>query len=683
MHRKFAFCKFCCFCFAVQVLTALVLFALVPCSAAAQAQPHLRLRDGTVKINTWTTGATLLSHGWRFHRGDNPAYARLDFNDSSWQTVTVNDSWQTVTVKVPRGSQPGVSWYRLKVEIPSDHDPLALNVIGLKGAYQIYVNGVLVPGARLLPVLQDRYAAQTVLLPATGNAFVLAIRCVNPRMNAFGTPLRQVQLGTLDFMKRLAGAITGAYILERDASMPIEVACIFVGIAVLGLFYFQRQHKEYMWLGLYLITMGSSASAFFGSFSALLPLAANSLYGDPAVYLITLFQIEFTFAFVRQRVSRPWRAYEIVLLLSTLTAPVTNMLGLLGGAYLTYELFATVPATLVLPVLLWFWYRKGNREAGLLVIPSIFPGLASIFENTSFVANNVFHWSGADFLSRAIRLGSLGFQPVDLYNFVFLLAIGAVIFLRFTEVSRAEARTAAEMDAAREIQQTLVPAEPPAVEGYRLAAAYLPAEEVGGDFYQVLPHGDGGTIVALGDVSGKGLKAAMTGTLAIGVLRTLAATGLGPAALLAALNQQIVAGGQGGFITMLCAQVATDGAVTLANAGHLHPYRSGEEIELEPGLPLGIVSGVSYAERQIRLEPGERLTLISDGIVEARRKDGELFGFDRTLAGISATAQQMAEVAQEFGQEDDITVLPLTREMVAPAPVKLPAMPAAASPSPA
>lgn len=84
-----------------------------------------------------------------------------------------------------------------------------------------------------------------------------------------------------------------------------------------------------------------------------------------------------------------------------------------------------------------------------------------------------------------------------------------------------------------------------------------------------------------------------------------------------------------------------------------------------------------------RTGPGERITLISDGIVEARRKDGELFGFDRTLAGSSATAQQMAKVAQEFGQEDDITVLPLTREMVAPGPVQVSALPAAPSPSPA
>ena len=155
MHGKFARRDVFHFCPILPALVVSTLLALFPCAAAAQtqAQPHMQLKDGTVKISAWTTGAMLLSHGWRFHRGDNPAYARPDFNDSSWQTVTVNSF---------RNGQAGASWYRLKVEIPSGNDPLALNVIGLKGAYQVYVNGALVPGARRLPVLQDRYPGRVM-----------------------------------------------------------------------------------------------------------------------------------------------------------------------------------------------------------------------------------------------------------------------------------------------------------------------------------------------------------------------------------------------------------------------------------------------------------------------------------------------------------------------------------------
>ena len=662
------------------MVLACALLAWLACPAAAQeqtkAQPHTQGRSGVIHIDAWPNGYVELSHGWRVHRGDDPAYARPDFDDSAWQTVTLDS---------PNSSlRPGTYWYRLRIDIPSQHGPLALQVLGVKGTYQIYVNGALVPGARLLPALRQIQSIQAIPLPATGRDLEIAIRCVATRVDSGRRPIFLVYLGTLTAMQHMAHDQASNVILAVNTSLPIELACFFVGLAVLGLFYFQRQHKEYLWLGLYLATLGGSSFIFLSTISTLLPLSFNLLFGDPVIYLFTLLQVEFTFAFVHQKVSRPWRVYQVVLVASTLASLVTDMLGLLHTFdYTFYETAITLPATLILPVLLWFWYRKGNREAGLLVIPSIFPGLASIFQNIGFIARTLFHWHGADFLGEPIRVGPLGFQVIDLFNLIFLLAIGVVIFLRFTEVSRAEARTAAELDAAREIQQTLVPAEPPAVQGYQLAAAYLPAQEVGGDFYQVLPQPDGGAIVVLGDVSGKGLKAAMTGMLAIGALRTLAARGLGPAELLAALNEEIVAAQQGGFITMLCARIEANGKVTLANAGHLHPYRSGEEIELEAGLPLGITRGVSYAERQISLKPGERLTLLSDGVVEARDKDGELFGFDRTQAGSGATARQMAETAQQFGQEDDITVLTLTREGSTAAPAEAPAMPAMPSPSPA
>jgi phosphoserine phosphatase RsbU/P len=94
--------------------------------------------------------------------------------------------------------------------------------------------------------------------------------------------------------------------------------------------------------------------------------------------------------------------------------------------------------------------------------------------------------------------------------------------IRLTVLSREQARAAAELGAAREIQRRLVPGTLPLLAGCRLEAAYLPASEVGGDFYQVLPQADGSSLLVIGDVSGKGLKAAMTGALAIGSLRTLA-----------------------------------------------------------------------------------------------------------------------------------------------------------------
>ena len=116
----------------------------------------------------------------------------------------------------------------------------------------------------------------------------------------------------------------------------------------------------------------------------------------------------------------------------------------------------------------------------------------------------------------------------------------------------------------------------------------------------------------------------------------------------------------GGFATCVCADISEDGELTLANAGHLAPYCNGEEIPLDSSLPLGIYHHAEYSETTLKLAPGDQLTFLSDGVVEAQSPTGELFGFDRTAAISTQSAEAIAAAAQAFGQEDDITVLTLT-----------------------
>ena len=104
----------------------------------------------------------------------------------------------------------------------------------------------------------------------------------------------------------------------------------------------------------------------------------------------------------------------------------------------------------------------------------------------------------------------------------------------------------------------------------------------------------------------------------------------------------------------------TDGSLTLANAGHLSPYRNGEELTLDNGLPLGIAPDASYTESTINLAPGDHLTFLSDGVLEAQNPQGQLFGFDRTRQISTESAEAIARAAQSFGQQDDITVLCFT-----------------------
>jgi serine phosphatase RsbU (regulator of sigma subunit) len=143
----------------------------------------------------------------------------------------------------------------------------------------------------------------------------------------------------------------------------------------------------------------------------------------------------------------------------------------------------------------------------------------------------------------------------------------------------------------------------------------------------------------------------------VGAIRAEAAHGTDPAVLLRSLNERMMGRSQGGFTTCLAAHIEADGLLTLANAGHLPPYLNDEEIAVPGSLPLGIVSPLPYESATLRLVAGDRLTFVSDGVVEAQSKTGELFGFERTRALSRLPAAHIAQAARAFGQSDDITVV--------------------------
>ena len=237
-----------------------------------------------------------------------------------------------------------------------------------------------------------------------------------------------------------------------------------------------------------------------------------------------------------------------------------------------------------------------------------------------------------------------------------LLTLG--IFVRVLVADRSEKqRMSSELAAGRAVQQVLVTESMPTVQGFEIHTAYKPYGEVGGDFYQVVPQPDGAVLVAIGDVSGKGIGAAMIVSLVVGTLQTLAETVSDPGQLLAALNRRVVGRSAGGFTTCLILRCDQQGVVTIANAGHIPPYLNGCEIMLSNGLPLGLIADAEYLEARLQLTAGSRLTLVTDGVVESRDKSGALLGFERTARLSRNTADWIVESAREFGQDDDITAL--------------------------
>jgi hypothetical protein len=255
------------------------------------------------------------------------------------------------------------------------------------------------------------------------------------------------------------------------------------------------------------------------------------------------------------------------------------------------------------------------------------------------------------------------FTPIAMV--LFGLVAVAFFIRELMDDQREKERLAAELAAGRAVQQVLIPEETPFVPGFNIHSVYKPFGEVGGDFFQVLPIMDdslpSGVLVIIGDVSGKGMPAAMTVSLLVGTVRTLAHYTHSPGEILAAMNQRMLVRSRGGFTTCLVLRADTDGMLTIANAGHIAPYIDGKELRIKTGLPLGISADTIYEESNFQLSPEQQLTLLTDGVIEARDAAGTLLGFERGASLSTQSAEAIAQAAQTFGQEDDITVLSLAR----------------------
>jgi len=266
-----------------------------------------------------------------------------------------------------------------------------------------------------------------------------------------------------------------------------------------------------------------------------------------------------------------------------------------------------------------------------------------------------------------------------LHNRLAFDGVGVIVmvvlgYVGFVHVSISEARRyaktqaeksilEAEMAAAREVQRVMVPEKLPPVAGYEIESVYRPASEVGGDFFQVIPLHSGRTLIVIGDVSGKGLRAAMIVSMIVGMLRTLSGYTEEPAEILAELNRRECGRSESGFATCLAIRLDEGGKLAMANAGHIPPYLNGIEMPCAGSLPLGMAEGAEYAQTSLEMQEGDRLVLLTDGVVEARNALGALFGFPRveSLLRDGAPGRALADAAQEHGQDDDITVIRISR----------------------
>jgi phosphoserine phosphatase RsbU/P len=660
------------------------LFLAAPCaslcaSAATTPQPD------TLVVSGLGQGTVPLGGLWEFKTGDDAAWATPSFDDSHWERLRVDRTYG----RQGHFGYHGYAWYRRHIDFASAGagQKIALIVFPIGGydawgePYEIYWNGVLIgregkmpPGAewRFRPP-PDSFGL------GEARSGVLAIRTWLP-------PLKFVDFGSGGGISNppLAGspqavtAVLGALDHEWLASRQFyyDESLLYGILGILGLLAWLRDRslKALFWMAIYALEQPLHVVLY----NAHLGLPDHFVYGfnivcEAVAAVAVWYLLLYLLGLDEQLKLRQWtiRLAIFDLSIALLEWFVTSR-DWDTSLVLTWQIadgiffFLITLASLFPLVLIAYGVGKRVSVANWLVAASAsLVSLISAVRIASLGGSRFTHIYSVYYMVQH-QFFSIHGNYFDSQNIAVTLLFVAIVYAVFRYAAEQTRRNSAleqEFKSAQELQRILIPESLPALKGYAVSSAYRPAHEVGGDFFQVIAQANGASLIVLGDVSGKGLKAAMTVSLLVGTARTLAEQSSDPAWILTGLNRRLEGRMQNGFVTCLVLRLEPSGKCVAANAGHLPPFLNYDEMQLPAALPLGVVSDGSYENVAFDLAPGDRLTLYTDGLVEARNAARELFGFDRVRNLIAANpdAQAASEAAVAFGQDDDITVLTVTR----------------------
>jgi hypothetical protein len=643
-----------------------------------------------------------LAQDWRVGISSDPKAVQPDFDDSAW---AIRDALGTMSDVPDEDSKSGVgpvmrergpnpdfgrdrryAWFRLHIKLAQNHGPVALLIqlpvsenasLGINSTgpgVDVFANGKLVhpegPHGDAPQHYQQISRIYDLSLSPDETSLTLVIRTIYiPFGYSAYTSFfvnRTLYLGNRDDLNRALEVWSDKGLFERLPRLIDSVLLLVLGMFLFALFYAQRSHTEYLWLALHELIQAPIAWVELSGSNAEL----DSLWYAGVVLELVLISsylyFEFLIAFVGLKPKKWYVKWHIRILryAAPLLAAVGPSLLLVGHsktagfmliAALVVSTFWIVGWLVFVLVTLIVAAARRNFEAGLLLIPLVLTAVGIL---EPVLTSAMGEMSGRTYSSPlTIRAGAIPIHFASIADFTGILVIVLIIFVRFLRIHRDQERASSELAAARSVQELMIPLEKLATPGFEIDTVYDPANEVGGDFYHLQTIGDGGLLVVVGDVAGKGLKAAMNVSMLMGALRKT--TEQSPAKILESLNR--VLAGSDSFTTCQAALFGANGELTIANAGHIPPYLNSQEVELPGGLPLGVLPENSYEEVRLYLHPGDRLLLVSDGVVEARKPSGELFGFDRVHNLSNQTAFYVAEAAKDFGQEDDITVLTVRR----------------------
>jgi hypothetical protein len=658
--------------------------------SAASAATHVTLGQSIIALNG----------PWKFHIGDSPEaggakgplWAGPDFDDSQWETISLTpaaDPFHPVsgqagyaqgwTAKGHPGYW-GYAWYRIRVQVtgPAGEGLALLGPTEVDDVYQVFGNGGLLgsfgkfsaggrppvvyytqPQMFRLAQLQSGKKSGTELRTQV-LAFRVWMAPSSLLVSSDGGGLHTAPLlgiaNTIEARYRLAWL----ELMRAYASYAMLAALFFVlAVVACGLSLFDRSDAVYLWLTTVFLLMAITyAETPVSGVTQIVSAAAYSFFVNG--FLTPLIQFGWVMVWW------VWFRLRYPAWMPKLIAGLTVLYMLSGALGLdlfftllphpvsaSFHLVSIVTRLLFLPLLVFIVVRgiQAQEREGWLALPAIVLMGVAQFEGESRLLH--------------IRMIWFPFGTPVTFPMIAGVALAATMFAllmrRLLLSLRRQREMALDVKQAQEVQHVLVP-ERITVPGLTIESEYRPAREVGGDFFQIIPQSnDGSVLIVAGDVTGKGLQAGMLVALLVGAIRSTAECSADPQFILDALNRRLL-GRSDAHATCLALCIKANGAVTLANAGHLPPYVDGVEVPMEGALPLGMLPSADFPVSQFQLAKGDTLTLISDGVVEAQNRNGQLFGFDRVrdLLQTKLSAADLATAAQTFGQEDDISVVSVT-----------------------
>jgi hypothetical protein len=612
---------------------------------------------------------------WRFHPGDSPnvqgsdkgqtpLWAAPGLDDSGWPLLRSSASWSSQGYP----AMSGFGWYRFAIKVPAGDRPTSLLLAPIVTSFEVYVDGSLVGGSGKMLTEIPATVFSYHLFPLTPGGSNRE-RTLQVAIRVWHSPIWSSYVGGGPFQ---AGHLAGDPALlateQRHQQLRRNVAFVdsysysitaaLVGFAILALLLFHPAEREYLWFAVMLLAQAADNALTVGQQIFSWPPVPIYDLGDGTLAAINIFA---AFCFFSRVLKAPAGLVGHICLALVIFSPLPSVFYWPG--WFSAPASAATQLTCLLPAVTWILCilvdrtLRGNLDARLLLIPAVLDLGYYLADNLAIVLAQAGWTTMPRVLELPLPLPPFTMQTGILLHLFFLLAMLVFLIRRFMLARRKEERMAGELEAARQVQLVLLPDHLDQCPGFTVESVYQPSEQVGGDFFQQIGDGEGGMTIVVGDVSGKGLPAAMMVSVLVGVIRAEADHGADPSGLLRSLNDRTIGRSQGGFTTCLAAHISAQGRLTLANAGHLPPYLNGRELPLLGALPLGILPANRYESTFIDLLPGDRLTFVSDGVVEAQAKSGELFGFNRTCSISCKPAAVIAETARLFGQSDDITVV--------------------------